>query len=75
MDIVDIFDTMAKMSTDDEKQDFLKTLKEKDFDFLEDYLNFKPLRACGRYLLNLLRLSLFQCFLPIPLNLAELLSS
>lgn len=41
-ELSDIFDTMAKMSDDDEKQDFLKTLKEKDFDFLQDYLNFKP---------------------------------
>lgn len=40
--LTDIFANVAKMSDDDEKQDYLTTLQEQDLDFLEDYLNFKP---------------------------------
>lgn len=41
-DLRDIFPEIGKMSLDDEKGDYLETLKEQDLDFLEDYLYFKP---------------------------------
>ena len=36
------FAEIAKISSDEEKQSYLETLKEQDLDFMEDYLYFKP---------------------------------